>query len=144
MSARMKLALALVVGLVLTLSVSRADRPTPEPIPAPNRVEVISLEAPAGTAPSALSRKRGRTLVAQINRLKWLEPARNCDKAQYELRFYAGGKILADRLICFHCGCFAPAENDPHPDAPILTFDPKSANSLRLQKSIEQLFPASK
>ena len=132
----------LVISLLFTRLHAAAF--APPPIPVPDRVEITPVDTAANVPPAVLSTKRSRAFATLVNRLKWLGQTGGCDKAQYELKFYAGGKIVADRLICFNCGCYAPTTQDPHPDAPILTFDIKDANTARLQKSIEQLFPVRK
>jgi hypothetical protein len=122
----------------------RADTFTPPAIPMPNHVEIIALDAAPGIAMTKLSRKRGRSLVTLIERLKWIRPGNDCDKAEYELRFYSGKKLDADRIISFRRGCFAPAKGDPHSDATTLAFDTSDPSAARLQHYLQKLFPERK
>ena len=111
--------------------------------PQPDRGEIVELLFPsAAEGPNAkLDAPQARQLAKLIRGLKWLGPAGSCDKAQYEMRLYAGKKLIAADAICFNCGCFAPVGSDLHGPADPLSFDLSAPDAKRLKKFLAGLFP---
>jgi len=141
---RWRVLLAPVLGWALFVCSAHADSVAPPSIPAADVIEVRSFDEPPGTEPAAISGERSRTLTTLIKHLKWTGTAGGCDKAQFELRFYAHHNLVADRVICFHCGCFASGASDPRPDLKALSFDVDDPSAAKLLKVIRDLFPAGK
>jgi hypothetical protein len=127
---------------VLSVCSAHADSITRPSIPAADLVEVRSFDEPPGTEPATISGERSRMLTTLITHLKWIGTAGGCDRAQFELRFYSNNNLVADRVICFRCGCFASGADDPHLDFTALSFDLDDPSAARLQKAIRGLFPA--
>ena len=142
----MKPLLAWTLGLVLAVTgAAKADTDTSytRDFPQPDRGEIIDLLAPsAADGPHAkLDAAQARQLAKLIRALKWLGPAGSCDKAQYEMRLYAGKKLIAADALCFNCGCFAPLGSDLHEPSDPLNFDVSAPDAKRLEKFLAGLFP---
>jgi len=143
MSRRLLFLTLLVFALFSTAAKAEDAQFYTRDFPQPDHGEIIDLLTPsAADGPHAkLNASRAREMAKLIRGLKWLGPAGSCDKAQYEMRLYAGKKLIAADAICFNCGCFAPIESDLHGPADPLTFDLSTTDAKRLEKFLAGLFP---
>ena len=141
----MKRLLILALGLALSLStVTGADTTSSftHDFPQPDHAEVIAMRSqdPADGPKANLDAKQARKLADFVRAQTWIGPAGSCDKPQYLLRFYAGGKLIASDSICFYCGCFAPLNTDHDPES----FDTQTPQAQAMAAYLAKLFPVGK
>jgi hypothetical protein len=147
MKKRMVLLAALLGSLgIHAFAVNEGEHFFTTALPEPDRAEIYTVTYYTVTARRQcfLKGESARTLAALVRSQSLINSSKNCDVPRYGIRFYQGGKLIADETICFDCQVITPKASDLHAVTGSENFDSHAPQAKQLQAYLNQTLPLTK